>query len=125
MFGITGVLFIQSSDLNQSVIIIAALWLEHLLLGSVATAIAILAVAISGAMLFTGKAYVRRGMAMVLGCFLLFGAPVIAAGLCAMLTGVAGGPAAKAQSTAPSPPPAPVSANPFDPYAGAAVPQHR
>jgi type IV secretory pathway VirB2 component (pilin) len=103
----------------------AASWLQHLLLGSLATPIAVLAVAATGAMMLTGRVDLRRGAAVILGCFLLFGAPVIAAGLYTMLNGAAGGTSAKAPPPAPTPPSAPASSNPFDPYAGAAVPQHR
>ena len=75
--------------------------------------------------MLTGRIDVRRGTAVILGCFLLFGAPVIATGLYTMLIGDTGGAVPKAPLTASRPPSMPPSANPFDPYAGAAVPQHR
>lgn len=115
----------QDLPYNQDGMIAAASWIEHLLLGSIATAIAVLAIAVTGAMMLTGRVDLRRGAAVILGCFLLFGAPMIAAGLYTMLNGVAGGTSAKAPPPAPTPPSAPASTNPFDPYAGAAVPQHR
>jgi len=115
----------QESPYNRDGMISAASWLQHLLLGSMATAIAVLAVAAIGAMMLTGRVDLRRVAAVILGCFLLFGAPVIAAGLYTMLSGVAGGTAAQAPPPAPKPPSAPASTTPFDPYAGAAVPQHR
>jgi type IV secretion system protein VirB2 len=114
----------QDSPYNKDGMIAAASWLEHLLLGSIATAIAVLAIATTGAMMLTGRVELRRGALVILGCFLLFGAPVIAAGLYSMLTGVTG-TAAKAPPPPLRPASAPTSANPFDPYAGAAVPQQR
>jgi type IV secretion system protein VirB2 len=118
---------IQSCEVfvNQSSIVDASSWLQHLLQGDPATAIAVLAVAAIGAAMLTGRADMRRGATVILGCFLLFGAPVIAAGLYAALNGAAGGSVAETASPPPKAPSAPPSNNPFDPYAGAAVPQQR
>ncbi|MDE2561120.1 MAG: TrbC/VirB2 family protein [Sphingomonadales bacterium] len=59
----------------------AAQWIEGTLLGSVATTVCIVAVAILGLMLLRGRIAVRDGLRVLLGCFLLLGAPAIAAGL--------------------------------------------
>jgi hypothetical protein len=74
--------------------------------------------------MLAGRINVRHGLTVVLGCFILFGARTIVAGI---QSGAAGGEEAEAASPPPSPfaalpPPAPPAANP-DPYAGAAVPR--
>ncbi len=111
--------------MNQSSIVAAGSSLQHLLLGNLATSIAVLAVAAIGAAMLTGRTDIRRGATVILGCFLLFGAPVIAAGLYAMLSGTAGGSVPETASPTPKSLSVPPSTNPFDPYAGAAVPPQR
>ena len=115
----------QSLPLSQNSLVDAGLWLQHLLLGSLATAIAVLAVAATGAAMLTGNMDIRRGATVILGCFLLLGAPVIAAGLYSALSGVAASPMRKAAPPAPKEPSVPPPINPFDPYAGTASPQQR
>jgi hypothetical protein len=105
------------------VIAASVAWLQAVLLGTVATVIATLAVASIGAMMLAGRINVRHGLTVVLGCFILFGARTIVAGI---QTGAAGEEIVEASAPPPSPfaalpPPAPQPANP-DPYAGAAVP---
>ncbi|WP_209348251.1 TrbC/VirB2 family protein [Pontixanthobacter sp. CEM42] len=56
-------------------------WLTSTLLGSVAIGLCVLAVAFVGFMLLSGRLAVREGLRVVLGCFLLLGAPTIAAAL--------------------------------------------
>jgi len=110
---------------GQNSIVDAAWWLQHLLTGSVATIIAVLAVAATGAAMLTGRVDVRRGAAVIVGCFLLFGASTITTGLYAVLTGTSGGSALRASIASPKVPSVPKSVSPYDPYAGAAVPQSR
>ena len=102
-------------------------WLVGTLLGPVATSVAIVAVAWLGMMMLSGRIDLRRAGAVLLGGFVLFGAPAVAAALMA-LAGAGGGEAAPTFAAAPyvpPPPPPPVPPplprNP-DPYAGAAVP---
>ncbi|MFZ1743215.1 MAG: TrbC/VirB2 family protein [Pontixanthobacter sp.] len=59
----------------------AAQWLSGTLLGSLAVGLCVLAVAFTGLMLMTGRFDWRQGMRVILGCFIIFGAPVIAAAL--------------------------------------------
>jgi type IV secretion system protein VirB2 len=62
--------------------IIAALgWVQGTLLGNVATAIAVIAVAMVGFMMLTGRINWRMGATVVLGCFILFGATTIVGGI--------------------------------------------
>jgi type IV secretion system protein VirB2 len=58
----------------------AATWLQGTLLGNVATAVAVVAVAAVGMML-TGRMNWRYGATVVVGLFVLFGAGSIVAGI--------------------------------------------
>lgn len=62
-------------------IIAAVNWVQGTLLGNVATAVAVIAVAIVGFMMLTGRMNWKHGITVILGCFILFGATVIVAGI--------------------------------------------
>lgn len=62
-------------------IVSAVQWLQGTLLGTVATVVAVIAVACVGLMMLTGRIDWRRGAVVVLGCFILFGAVSIVAGI--------------------------------------------
>lgn len=97
-------------------------WVVGTLLGSIATGVAVLAVAFLGFGMLFGHLDWRTGARVVLGIFILFGAPMIARELAGL--GRGGDVAAPDQIAAeaiPEPPELPVNvANP-DPYAGAAI----
>lgn len=62
--------------------VVAALaWLQGTLLGNVATAIAVMAVAAIGFMMLTGRMNWRFGATVIIGVFILFGASTIVAGI--------------------------------------------
>lgn len=62
--------------------IVAALsWLQGTLLGNVATAVAVMAVAAVGFMMLTGRLNWRFGATVIIGCFILFGAGAIVSGI--------------------------------------------
>jgi len=62
--------------------IVAALaWLQGTLLGNVATAVAVMAVAAVGFMMLTGRLNWRFGATVIIGCFVLFGAGAIVSGI--------------------------------------------
>ncbi|MEP3050462.1 MAG: TrbC/VirB2 family protein [Erythrobacter sp.] len=72
----------QSADPQGSGPIVAALaWLQGTLLGNVATAIAVMAVAAVGFMMLTGRMNWRFGATVIIGLFILFGAGTIVAGI--------------------------------------------
>ncbi|WP_186443246.1 MULTISPECIES: TrbC/VirB2 family protein [unclassified Sphingobium] len=96
-------------------------WIEQLMLGSPATVAATLAVAIVGFQLFEGRMDWRRGVRTTVGCFLIFGAPVIAAGLLMPVSTSAVSSSHPIIEAEVAPPP-PRAAQPYDPYAGAALP---
>jgi len=115
---------------TASAISSAVKWLEATVLGSVATTIAIIAIASIGFLMLTGRIDLRRAATVILGCFIVFGASWIAAGIQAAGDRAAGSASAPAAETTqpyspPVPPPdypqAPVQ--PHDPYAGAAITQ--
>ncbi|WP_256471486.1 TrbC/VirB2 family protein [Erythrobacter aurantius] len=56
-------------------------WVEALVLGEIATAMAIVAVATIGFMMLTGRVRMAGSFRVILGCFVLFGASSIAAAL--------------------------------------------
>jgi len=56
-------------------------WVEGTLLGTVATVVAVVAVAVVGLMMLTGRMNWRHGAIVILGCFVLFGATTIVAGI--------------------------------------------
>ena len=105
----------------------AVAWLQGTLLGPAATAIAVIAIASVGFMMLSGRTDVRRAAQVVLGCFIIFGASAIAAGIQSAVTGISAG--AERAETPATPPAAPLpqaypkaEASPYDPYAGASVP---
>ena len=72
----------QAPDPQGSGPIVAALaWLQGTLLGNVATAIAVMAVAMIGFMMLTGRMNWRFGATVIIGVFILFGASTIVAGI--------------------------------------------
>ena len=72
----------QGADPAGSGPIVAALmWLQGTLLGNVATAVAVMAVAAVGFMMLTGRLNWRFGATVIIGCFVLFGAASIVAGI--------------------------------------------
>lgn len=62
-------------------IVAAVDWVQATLLGNIATTIAVIAVAIVGFMMLTGRVNWRHGAMVIAGCFVLFGATVIVAGI--------------------------------------------
>jgi type IV secretion system protein VirB2 len=59
----------------------ALLWLQGTLLGTVATTVAVMAVAAIGFMMLTGRMNWRFGATVIIGVFILFGAGTIVAGI--------------------------------------------
>lgn len=69
-------------DPAGSMPLVAALqWIEGTLLGNLATAAAVIAVAMVGFMMLTGRIEWRRGLTVVIGCFIIFGAVAIVSGI--------------------------------------------
>ena len=66
---------------GSGVLVSAVGWLQGTLLGTVATVAAVIAVAAVGFMMLTGRINWRYGVTVILGCFILFGATSIVAGI--------------------------------------------
>ena len=66
---------------GSGAIVNAVRWLQGTLLGTVATVVAIIAVASVGFLMLTGRINWRYGATVILGCFILFGAASIVAGI--------------------------------------------
>src|SRR3954465_12615460 len=59
---------------GSGVLVNAMNWLQGTLLGTVATVVAVIAVASIGFMMLTGRMNWRHGAVVIIGCFILFGA---------------------------------------------------
>jgi len=72
---------------GSGVLVNAVNWLQGTLLGTVATTLAVIAVAAVGFMMLTGRVNWRHGAVVILGCFIVFGAASIVAGIRAAAVG--------------------------------------
>lgn len=72
---------IGSNPQGSGPILASIAWIQGTLLGNVATAVAVIAVAIVGFMMLTGRMNWRHGITVIIGCFVLFGAASIVAGI--------------------------------------------
>ena len=66
---------------GSNAILAGVSWLQGTLLGNVATAVAVIAVAAVGFMMLTGRLNWRYGATVIMGCFVLFGAGAIVSGI--------------------------------------------
>jgi type IV secretory pathway VirB2 component (pilin) len=100
---------LADSAAGSSVLVAAISWLQDVLLGTVATSVAVIAVAAIGFGMLTGRVNIRHGATVVLGCFILFGASTIVNGLRYAATGAGGDDSAPATTVrTPPPPPRPI-----------------
>jgi type IV secretory pathway VirB2 component (pilin) len=99
----------------------SARWMAGMMLGEIALGVCVIAVAFIGALMLSGRLPLREGGRVVVGCFVLLGAPVIASGFLAVdsLTASVSPPSISFSSQAPERPELP-KAN-YNPYAQASV----
>jgi type IV secretion system protein VirB2 len=71
----------QADPAGSGPIVGALAWLQGTLLGNVATAVAVMAVAAVGFGMLTGRMNWRFGATVIIGLFILFGAASIVAGI--------------------------------------------
>jgi type IV secretion system protein VirB2 len=71
----------QSDPRGSGPIVAALAWMQGTLMGNVATAVAVMAVAAVGFMMLTGRLNWRFGATVIIGCFILFGAASIVSGI--------------------------------------------
>jgi type IV secretion system protein VirB2 len=76
-----------SDPAGSGVLVSAVGWLQGTLLGTVATVVAVIAVATVGFMMLTGRINWRHGAVVILGCFIVFGAASVVAGIRAAAMG--------------------------------------
>ena len=62
-------------------ILSAVTWMQNTLLGEVASGVAVIAVAVVGLLMLTGRINWRYGATVIVGCFILFGAATIVGGI--------------------------------------------
>ena len=72
---------------GSGVLVNAVTWLQGTLLGTIATTVAVIAVAAVGFMMLTGRIDWRRGAVVITGCCIVFGAATIVAGIRAAAVG--------------------------------------
>ncbi len=72
---------VRADPAGSGPIVAALSWLQGTLLGNVATAVAVMAVAAVGFMMLTGRMNWRFGATVIVGCFVLFGAGAIVSGI--------------------------------------------
>jgi type IV secretion system protein VirB2 len=81
-----------STDPQGSGVIVNAMqWMQGTLLGTVATVVAVIAIASVGFLMLSGRMNWRHGGVVILGCFILFGAASIVAGIQSAATLSSGG----------------------------------
>jgi type IV secretory pathway VirB2 component (pilin) len=76
-----GTAFAQANPQGSGPIVSALSWLQGTLLGNVATSVAVIAVAMVGFMMLTGRLNWRFGATVIVGCFILFGSAAIVSGI--------------------------------------------
>jgi len=117
-----------SDPAGAGTLVAAVAWLQGTLLGTVATTVAVIAIASLGLGMLAGRMDFRRGLTVIVGCFMIFGASSIVAGLQGTIGESDGAaPPAAGAAFAPLPAPSPVPgapppSTPYDPYAGASFP---
>jgi type IV secretory pathway VirB2 component (pilin) len=99
-------------------------WINGVLMGELAAMLSVIAVAIVGFTLLTGQLNLRLGGRVVLGIFLLLGAPVIAAAFSASWGAIAAPAPVPVEVYFHAVPPRPdLPPADYDPYAGASLRQ--
>ena len=79
---------VNQDPAGSSPLVAAMEWVQGTLLGNVATAAAVIAVAVVGFMMLTGRIEWRRGLTVVIGCFIIFGAVAIVSGIRSLAGGL-------------------------------------
>lgn len=72
---------VQTGPAGSGPIVGAVRWVQESALGPIATGVAVIAVAVVGFMMLTGRMNWKHGITVIVGCFVLFGATAIVAGI--------------------------------------------
>jgi type IV secretion system protein VirB2 len=78
---------VASDPAGSSPLLAALNWVQGTLLGNVATSAAVIAVAVVGFMMLTGRIEWKRGLTVIVGAFIIFGAVSIVAGIRSLAQG--------------------------------------
>ncbi|MBO6609080.1 TrbC/VirB2 family protein [Altererythrobacter sp.] len=73
--------FAQNVQQSDDPITVALTWMQGILLGPIATSLAVMAVAGVGFMMLTGRMNWRYGGTVIIGVFIIFGAPRLVASI--------------------------------------------
>lgn len=71
----------QAGPAGSSPLLAALTWMQDALLGQIATTAAVIAIAVVGFLMLTGRIEWKRGIVVVIGAFIIFGAVSIVAGI--------------------------------------------
>jgi type IV secretion system protein VirB2 len=107
------------APMSPGALVTAANWLQQVVAGNAAMLLGVIAVAFLGLAMFNGQLPVRRGLVVVAGCFLLFGAPSIGRALLRLPAEPSG--LERPVERAEAPRPLPTVSPDRDPYAGAGL----
>ncbi len=103
----------------------AARWMERVMLGHIALGLCVIAVALIGALMLSGRLPLREGMRVLIGCFVLLGAPIIGSGLMQDRSGRDDNSPSRSQNSAETAVPrGDMPPANYDPYAGASLGQN-
>lgn len=94
-------------------------WLAGLFSGEFAITLCVIAVALGGLLLMSGRVAIRQMVGVALGCFILLGAPLIATGLRAAAAPASA--SARPEFVQAGISPAALPPANYDPYAGASL----
>ena len=81
MFMMPSAALAQTTPQGNDPVTSALLWMQGILLGPIATTLAVMAVAGIGFMMLTGRMNWRYGATVIIGVFIIFGAPRLVASL--------------------------------------------
>jgi len=79
---------VQADPAGSSPLLAALNWVQGTLLGNVATSAAVIAIAVVGFLMLTGRIEWKRGLVVVVGAFIIFGAVSIVAGIRSLAGGI-------------------------------------
>jgi type IV secretory pathway VirB2 component (pilin) len=109
------------TPMSPGALVTAANWLQQVVAGNAAMLLGVIAVAVLGLAMFNGQLPVRRGLVVVAGCFLLFGAPSIGKALMGLPGGGSAQLGSQERESVPKQVPLPTVPPERDPYAGAGL----
>ena len=81
LFAMPSAAFAQQVQQSDDPITSALVWMQGILLGPIATSLAVMAVAGVGFMMLTGRMNWRYGGTVIIGVFIIFGAPRLVASI--------------------------------------------